>query len=239
MEEQFEEGQLVLCTVDKVIGTTVFVKVEGNGEGTITTSEIAPGRIRNLRDYVVPNKKIVCKILRVQGDKIQLSLRRVKPNERKELLDRIEKEKSYKAVLRTVLGEESSKELIEKITQEQTINDFFMNIDENKKILEKEINKEQFEKLIKIFESKKEKPKQIKQIFKLSSKSSNGITTVKSILKESCQDNCNINYIAAGKYSITLQGKDFKEINTKIQNNLQKIEQLSKKQHCDFIVEKN
>ena len=239
MENQFEEGQLVLCTVDKVIGTTVFVIIDGDGEGTITLSEIAPGRIRNLRDYVVPNKKIVCKVIRIYGDKIQLSLRRVKPNERKELLEKKEKEKSYRAVLKTVLGEESSKELIEKISKDQTINEFFENLDENIKFLEKEIKKEQFEKLIKIFESKKEKPKQIKQIFRLSSKSSDGIIIIKSILKQSCPENCNINYLAAGKYSITLEGKDLKEVDNRIQSVLQNVEQLAKRQHCDFIVEKN
>ena len=59
---ELEEGQIVLCTVEKILGTTVFVKIENNGEGTLTTSEISPGRIRNLRDYVVIGKKIVCKI---------------------------------------------------------------------------------------------------------------------------------------------------------------------------------
>ena len=51
-----QEGELVLCTVDKIMGTTVFVRLENNVEGTITLSEIAPGRIRNLRDYVAPGK---------------------------------------------------------------------------------------------------------------------------------------------------------------------------------------
>ena len=54
-----EEGDVVLCTVTKIEGTSVFVNIEGDGEGSIIVSEIAPGRIRNLRDYVLPNKKIV------------------------------------------------------------------------------------------------------------------------------------------------------------------------------------
>jgi translation initiation factor 2 alpha subunit (eIF-2alpha) len=240
MEDQFEEGQLVLCTVDKVIGTTVFVKVEGNGEGTVTTSEIAPGRIRNLRDYVVPNKKIVCKILSIRGDKIQLSLRRVKPNERKELLDKVEKEKSYSAIIKTVIGKEEYEKVIEKILEEYSISDFFNEIKQNQQILNKFMNKEQSEKIIKILESKKEKPKEIRQLFRLSSKASNGILIIKDILKESCDDSkCNINYIAAGKYSISLSGEDFKTINNKIQIFLEKVETLAKKQHCDFIVEKS
>ena len=55
---KIEVGDIVLCTVDRVIGINVFVKIEDNGEGCIVMSEIAPGRIRNIRDYVVPKKKI-------------------------------------------------------------------------------------------------------------------------------------------------------------------------------------
>ena len=84
---EFEEGDIVLCTVERIEGTNVFVSIEGNGEGSIMTSEIAPGRIRNLRDYVVPKKKIVCKILRVSGNRIDLSLRRVTQKEQKEVLE--------------------------------------------------------------------------------------------------------------------------------------------------------
>ena len=46
-----EEGDLTLCTVDRIVGTNVFVKFFDEGkekEGTITFSEIAPGRIRNI-----------------------------------------------------------------------------------------------------------------------------------------------------------------------------------------------
>ena len=50
-------------------------------------SEIAPGRIRNLREYVVTKKRIICKILRISGERIYLSLRRVTPKEQKEIKD--------------------------------------------------------------------------------------------------------------------------------------------------------
>ena len=72
-----EEYQNVLCTVTKIDGTTVFVKLDSGEDGTIVVSEIAPGRIRNLRDYVVPGKKIVCKILSIEHNNIHLSLRSV------------------------------------------------------------------------------------------------------------------------------------------------------------------
>ena len=65
---ELEIGDLVLCTVERIERTIIFVKIAfGNKEvdGSIVISEIAPGRIRNIRQYVVPKKKIVCKILRI------------------------------------------------------------------------------------------------------------------------------------------------------------------------------
>lgn len=104
-----EERQLVLCTVRDVVGTTVFVRIDNTPyEGTITFSEIAPGRIRNIREYVMPNKKIVCQVLSIKENTIHLSLRRVRQNERKELLEKLDKENSYKAIIKTVLGKEKA-----------------------------------------------------------------------------------------------------------------------------------
>ena len=41
IDNELEQNQIVLCTVDKILGTTVFIKIEGGGEGTLTTSEIS------------------------------------------------------------------------------------------------------------------------------------------------------------------------------------------------------
>ena len=237
---QLEEGQIVLCTVDKILGTTIFVKIDNNGEGTITTSEISPGRIRNLRDYVFPGKEIVCKVLRIQGDKIHLSFRRVKQHEKKELLDKIKKEKSYKALLKTVLGKEQSEETIKEITQMYSIVNFFEELKDNPKLLSKYTNKEQTEKILKILETKKDKPKEIKQNFKLSNLSSDGINTIKDILKTSCKDSqCSISYLAAGKYTLRLTGTDFKNLKQESNRVLELIESKAKKTNSEFSIEKN
>jgi len=240
MENGLEEGQIVLCTVENIIGTTVFVKIEGNREGTIVTSEIAPGRIRNLRDYVIPGKKIVCKILRIRDNRIHLSLRRVKPFERKELLSKIEKERSYKAIIETVLGKEDAKKAIERIKEKYFILDFFEEIRKSPKLIEDYLDKGQSEKILKILESKKEKPKEIKQVFKLSNKSSNGIVIMKNILQESCSGTkCNIKYLAAGKYSISIKGEDFKGIKSEINKTMESIETQAKKSSSEFSLEKS
>tara|TARA_Y100000034_G_scaffold136775_1_gene215658 strand:+ start:5500 stop:6225 length:726 start_codon:yes stop_codon:yes gene_type:complete len=235
--EQVEEGQIVLCTVEKIMGTTVFVKIEDDGEGTITTSEISPGRIRNIRKYVTPGKKIVCKVLNTKNG-IHLSLRRVKQNEKKELLDKIKKEKSYKAMLKTAFKDDFEK-IIEKITKDYSLADFFEEVREDSKLLDKYVNKKQAEEILKILETKKEKPKEIKQILKLSSKKEDGIKIVKNIIDTACKDSqCDVSYLAAGKYSFGIIGDDFKKIKTEFNKVSQNIESQAKKQNCSFELEK-
>jgi len=253
---ELEHNQIVLCTVDKILGTTVFVKIDGGGEsssvdkdgkdnnrgrgveGTLTTSEISPGRIRNLRDYVVPGKKIVCKILSIKGDKIYLSLRRVKLNEKKELLEKISKEKSYRAILKTVLRDKLD-ETIEGIEKQFSITEFFEEAKINPKIVEKFTTKAEAEKIIKILETKKDKPKEIRYLVQLSNDQSDGINTIKSILQNAVKEsNVEIAYLAAGKYRVSLIGKDFKEIKTEINQVLEHIEKAAKKQHCEYVLNK-
>lgn len=236
---EFEEGQIVLCIVDKIIGTTVFVKIDGDIEGTLTTSEISPGRIRNLRDYVIPGKKIVCKILNIRGDKIHLSLRRVKQNERKELLDKISKEKSYKAILKTILNENLDN-IINKIEEEYSLTELFEQLKNDSNILERFMPKLEAEKILKIFELKKEKSKEIRTIIALSNDSSEGIKIVKNILHESSKESkCDISYIAAGKYRLSMTGNDFKEIKNNMNKVLENIEKSAKKEDCNFEILKS
>ena len=164
-----EEGQVVLCTVIKIVGTTVFVKIEGNGEATIITSEIAPGRIRNLRDYVVPNKKIVCKVLSIDKERsVHLSLRRVSAKERKEVLEQYSKEKSWVATLKTIVKD--AEKVIEKIKKNHTLVDFFEKVKEMPELLEKLVSKEEAQKLLKIINEKKEKEVSVKREFQLKKK---------------------------------------------------------------------
>tara|TARA_Y100000310_G_C20673903_1_gene811767 strand:- start:324 stop:1118 length:795 start_codon:yes stop_codon:yes gene_type:complete len=76
-----EESEVVVVTVKKILYHSIFAELDEykNIEGMIHISEIAPGRIRNIRDYVKEGKKIVCLVLKVNKEKkhIDLSLRRV------------------------------------------------------------------------------------------------------------------------------------------------------------------
>ena len=85
------EGDILFCTITKVQYNSVFVTLDEyeNKSGMIHISEISPGRIRNIRDYVKEGKVIICKVLRVKKDRghIDLSLRRVNESQRREKVE--------------------------------------------------------------------------------------------------------------------------------------------------------
>jgi len=147
---QLEVGDIVICTVERVEKTIVFVRIDKTGEqASIIISEIAPGRIRNIRDYVVPKKKIICKVLRVSGNRIDLSLRRITPKEQKQVREKLKQEKSYKSILKTVLGDKTDK-IIQEISKQETIYDFLEEAKQDAKKLEKLVGKIASKKILEI-----------------------------------------------------------------------------------------
>ena len=179
----YHEGDLIICIVKDVVKTTVFVETESGVKGSIVFSEIAPGRIRNIREYVVPNKIIVCKVLDSRDNHLFLSLRRVKEKERKELIEQYKKEKSYNSIFRKILGEDSEK-IINKIKTGNNLIEFIEKARKEPKLLEKYFDKSQVTKIEKVISEKKEKAKEIKQEFVLKCKEPNGIKDMDEFLKE-------------------------------------------------------
>lgn len=98
-----QEDELVLCTVTSVQYSSVFCTLDEYGQrtGMIHISEVAPGRIRNLREFVKEGKKIVCKVLRINPEKghIDLSLRRVNEMQKREKLNQVKQEQLAEKII--------------------------------------------------------------------------------------------------------------------------------------------
>jgi translation initiation factor 2 alpha subunit (eIF-2alpha) len=229
-----EVGDLVLCTVDRIVGTVVFVKIENDGEGSIVTSEIAPGRIRNLRDYVVPKKKIVCKVLRISsGGNIELSLRRVSLKEKKEVIEMGKQDKSYSSILKGILGDRAE-EIINKIKERENIPEFLQHAKENPKLLEEFIDKKSAEKILEILNSQKQKKKEIKKEILFSTTRPDGIELIKEILGN--VKDIEVKYLSAGHYSLKTESANPKQADNMLKEILSRIEKEAKKKDIDFSV---
>jgi len=218
-----EDEELVLCTVEQIMGTSVFVKIEDyNRTGVIATSEVAPGRIRNLRDYVVPNKKIVCKVLRVDTARghVDLSLRRVSQKDTREILEKYNKERSALTILK--IASKTAEEISEKIRKEHpSLFEFLEKARADETIISKYFNTEESEKIAGLIRERiKSKKIEVKKKMSVSFISPDGINTLKRVLG---RNDVEVHYLGAPFYSVSAEDADYKAANKKLEKALLEI----------------
>src|SRR3989344_1498607 len=215
-----ESNDLVLCTVKKILPHGVFVNLDeyDNLEGLINISEIAPGRIRNIREYVAIEKKIVCKVLRANkiNRHIDLSLRRVSFNTKNRKLQEYKQEEKAEKLLEfagkqiKVNLEDMYKEAGLKIIENfGSLQNGFENISASKEDLLKKMNiKEKILNILTKTIKEKIRPSEarVRLILELKSYEPNGIEIIKEVLGKVYENykkrgfNLSILYISAPKY---------------------------------------
>lgn len=87
LKEWPEEGELVVATVKKVRDYGAFVRLEEykGKEGFIHISEVSSGWVKNIRDFVKENQKIVARVVRVNPVKgqVDLSLKGIREDQKR------------------------------------------------------------------------------------------------------------------------------------------------------------
>jgi len=236
-----ENDGIVICTVKKILPHSVFVDLDEYGkEGMVHISEVSPGRIRNLRDFVSEGRKIICKVLNVNKEKgyIDLSLRRVNLIQRRKKLD------SYKQEIKAEkLIENAGKQLkfnLEQMYNEvgykilekyPTLTDCFKEIINNNLKLSKLGIKEDIASKIESMVEERMKPQIVfvKGIFKLSTKESNGIDVIKKVLNNLASKGANVTYLGAPKYKVVVEDIDYKKAESKLKEAINSSLEMAKK----------
>jgi translation initiation factor 2 alpha subunit (eIF-2alpha) len=230
---EVKEDDVVMCTVRRIEGTSVFLDVEGDGTGSMTMSEVAAGRIRNLRDYITINKKIVCKVLKIVNGHPQLSLRRVTGKEREEIVERHKKERALSVLLKNVVKNFES--VLESIRKDYDLCDYYDEIRENPSSLDKYLEKEESLKIGKILSEKKDRDKISKKEIVIKSYSEEGLDEIKEALNVEGVD---IKYLGSSVFSISSTGKDFREANLKVDSAIEEIERRARDKKLFFEIKK-
>jgi len=219
-----EEDEIVLCKVTKIFPNSVFVDLLEYGHGgMVHISEIAPGRIRNLRDYVSDGRQIVCKVLRLDREKghIDLSLRRVNSTQRVEKLEEIKQELKAEALVKNLAkklqkpAEKIYQEIAGKVLKKYShIYGCFQDVvagvvDLEKLGLEKSLAKEVTTAVLDKFKP----PKIMLQgEVTLQSYQPDGVERIKTTLQkiELVSPTLTITYLGGGKYKLVVEDLDYK-----------------------------
>lgn len=113
-----EPGDLVIASVQKITDYGAYVTLDEYGkEGLLHVSEVSSGWVRNIREFVREGQKTVLKVLRVDTEKghVDLSLRRVSRQERREKILASKMEKKAESILRST--SEKLKMPVEELTK--------------------------------------------------------------------------------------------------------------------------
>ncbi len=248
-----EDSELVICTVTKVYPHCVFANLEEyhNKQGMIHISEISPGRIRNINDYVRVGKKIICKVLSINLERghIDLSLRRVSEGQRREKAEQMKRELKVIKIIEFVASQTKTDKKtlfddIEKQTEKEfeSIHDFFEDYVSDETVLKK--IKLPAKVLQVLGETIKQRIKppivEIEGEISLRTFASDGVEVIKKILvaADKLDEAIVIRYKGAGKYIATIVHDNFKDAENIMANLSTTVEKDAKKLNVEYSFER-
>lgn len=218
-----EQDELVYCIVTSVQSHSVFVKLEEYGlSGMIHISEVAPGRIRNIRDFVVENKPVVCKVVGVNQERgyIDLSLRRVTESQRRAKVNDIKQEQKAEKIVELIAKQLSVPvaqlyaQISEKLSGKfRSLFETFMAIaKEEASISDLGLPKEVAAALNDAVIQRIKPPiVEIKGRLAISSYAPDGVSLVKDALKLAEKEGAHVSYLGAGTYLVRVTAENYKD----------------------------
>lgn len=250
-----EIGELLLCTVTNVQRNSVFVKFnEYPGKsGIIHISEISPGRIRNIRDYVVEGKVIVCKLLKYYKNTghFDLSLRRVSPAMHREKIEEIKREQLAEKIIDFVANDLKidTKKLYQDISDGvledyETIYACFEDVSYEDLDLHKKygIDKKVAEALTELIKQRIKLPEiSIALKADISTPAPDGVERIKKILQDVSSDELDVTYLGSGKYHFVTRGYDYKAAEKVLAEAQEKVKEFfsdDRDSHVEFVRQK-
>jgi len=236
-----EQGEIILATVTKVMDHGAYVTLDeyDDVQGFLHISEIAPGWIRSVNRFVKDGEKKVLLVKKVKSGDIDLSLKQVSKDQKKQKLKEVKKYEKGKTLLQNVqdktkLTDEEIEKIEDKIyTKFDSVYDAFMEIARNgiDVIKELKLAKKTTSVIEEICSKIKLPSVEIRGIMEITNTKSDGVEIIKKTLldvikKDSTMD---ITYLGAPKYRISITSEDFKSaekslkpIIEEIQTNIEK-----------------
>ena len=217
-----EQGEIILATVTKVMDHGAYVTLDeyDDIQGFLHISEIAPGWIRSVNRFVKDGEKKVLLVKKVKAGDIDLSLKQVSKDQKKQKLKEVKKFEKGKTLLQNVqdkakLSDEEIEKIEDKIyTKFDSVYDAFMEIARNgiDTIKELKLAKKTTVAVEEICSKIKLPSVEIRGIMEITNNKSDGVEIIKKTLldvikKDSAMD---ITYLGAPKYRISITSEDFK-----------------------------
>ncbi len=243
IQEMPEQGEIVLATVSKVMDHGAYVTLDeyDDIQGFLHISEIAPGWIRSISRFVRDGEKKVLLVKKVnskRGD-IDLSLKQISKDQKKQKLKEVKKFEKGKKLLQSVQEKAKlSDEEVEKLediifSKFDSVYDAFIEIGRNgiESVKELKLAKKTAVVIEEICSKIKLPSVEIRGIMEITSGRTDGVEIIKKILLDELKKDSTIDitYLGAPKYRLSITSDNFKSaekslkpIIAEIQTNIEK-----------------
>lgn len=231
-------GEIYVCRVKKLLQHGIIVEI-GNLEkdGFVHISELSKRWVRDVKNVAKEGDRIVCKVLKLGPQSIELSAKRVTDNEKKQAL----KEWSIGNRLEKLFEQklDSGAQLtLSKIKERYgSLYDFYSAVLKNGKdaLADLKLNKETADDVL-VFVEKTRKKITIKTDLEIQNMGESGVDGIKKLLQDKYAKNeyYNIRYIKAPHYLLTVNADDTKKTITENRKILEGLEKKSRELGIKF-----
>ena len=243
IQEMPEQGEIVLATITKVMDHGAYVTLDeyDDIQGFLHISEIAPGWIRSVNRFVKDGEKKVLLVKKVNAQRrdIDLSLKQVSNDQKKQKLKEVKKFEKGKTLLQNVqekaqLTDKEVEKLEDSIYSKfDSVYDAFIEIGRNgiESVKDLKFAKKTIPVIEEICSKIKLPSVEIRGIMEITNNKSDGVEIIKKILLDVLKKDSTIDitYLGAPKYRLSITSENFKAaekslkpIISEIQTNIEK-----------------
>ena len=248
IQEMPEQGEIIIATITKVMDHGAYVTLDEYDaiQGFLHISEIAPGWIRSVTRFVKDGEKkvlLVKKINTQRGD-IDLSLKQVSKDQKKQKLKQVKKFEKGKTLLQNVqekakLSDKEIEKLEDTIYSKfDSVYDAFISIGRNgiDSVKDLKLGKKTATVIEDICSKIKLPSVEIRGIMEITNSKPDGIEIIKQTLLDTIKKNSTIDitYLGAPKYRLSLTSEDFKSAEKQLRPIIEEIETNIQKKKGSF-----
>jgi translation initiation factor 2 subunit 1 len=248
IQEMPEQGEIVLATVTKVMDHGAYVTLDeyDDIQGFLHISEIAPGWIRSMNRFVRDGEKKVLLVKKVNSQRgdIDLSLKQVSKDQKKQKLKEVKKFEKGKTILKNVqdkakLSDDEIEKLEDSIYSKfDSVYDAFISIGRNGigSVKELKLAKKTSSVIEEICSKIKLPSVEIRGIMEITNNKSDGVEIIKKALLDVIKkdDTIDITYLGAPKYRLSIISEDFKSAEKLLKPIIEEIETNIQKKKGSF-----
>jgi len=219
-------GELVVCRIIRINPHSAIAQIiEYETTGLIHVSEVASRWVRDIREFIRENEYVVCRVVDVRPDGISLSLKRVHREDTVRKLNEFKREKRSEKLLEMVgknLGktlEQTKNEIGDQIIEEfgSFTKLFEMALKSPELLTAKGLPAKWIEAITDIARKNyAEKTFVVKGNLRLITYDPNGVELIKKSLLAAKKKGLQIRYVSAPKYVLVGEGKNYKEVESKV-----------------------